>query len=128
MKNEELQFSTGLPGLDNVLKEVMPGDSFVWQVGSVENYKPFVEPLCQYVTNQEKKLIYFRFAQHPELIYGDTAAEVIQIHPERGFEKLITDIFNKIEQTGEGAYYVFDCLTELLADWNSDRMLSNFFY
>lgn len=40
MSNDKAAFSTGLPGLDNVLKEVMPGDSFVWQVGSVDNYKP----------------------------------------------------------------------------------------
>jgi len=26
-----------------------------------------------------------------------------------------------------GAYYVFDCLSDLAADWFSDRMLGNFF-
>ena len=32
-----------------------------------------------------------------------------------------------IEKFGKGAFYVFDCLSELTVDWYSDRMLANFF-
>ncbi|MGB9602306.1 MAG: PEP/pyruvate-binding domain-containing protein [Limisphaerales bacterium] len=32
-----------------------------------------------------------------------------------------------IESAGRGAFYVFDCLSDLAADWFSDRMLGNFF-
>jgi len=32
-----------------------------------------------------------------------------------------------IERAGPGAFYVFDCLSDLAADWFSDRMLGNFF-
>ena len=86
MSNDKKAFSTGLPGLDNVLKGVMPGDSFIWQVGSVDNYKPFVEPLCKNATAQGKKLVYFRFAQHPELICEGTDAEIFYNHAENGWK------------------------------------------
>jgi hypothetical protein len=32
-----------------------------------------------------------------------------------------------IEEAGRGAFYVFDCLSDLAADWYSDLMLGNFF-
>ena len=35
--------STGLAGLDSVLKGLMPGDNVVWQVDSVDDYRPFAE-------------------------------------------------------------------------------------
>ena len=50
-----------------------------------------------------------------------------ELHPEAGFENFISEIFNVIEKFGKGAFYVFDCLSELSVDWYSDRMLGNFF-
>ena len=51
----------------------------------------------------------------------------VELHPEAGFENFITEIFAVIERFGKGAFYLFDCLSELSVDWYSDRMLGNFF-
>ena len=44
MAQVSAQLSTGLPGFDRVLKGLIPGDNIVWQVGSIDDYVPFIEP------------------------------------------------------------------------------------
>ncbi|MBN1575096.1 MAG: hypothetical protein JW913_00985 [Chitinispirillaceae bacterium] len=119
--------STGLPGVDEVLRGVRPGDNIVWQVDSVVDYIPFVHPFCRNANAENRKLIYFRFADHVQLLPAEVKAEVFQLHPEDGFEDFIDEIFDTIETFGTGACYVFDSLSELAVDWYSDRMLGNFF-
>ena len=43
--NKSVQMSTGLPGLDKILFGIRSGDNIVWQVDSIDDYLPFVEPL-----------------------------------------------------------------------------------
>ncbi|MFC1500891.1 PEP/pyruvate-binding domain-containing protein [Elusimicrobiota bacterium] len=119
--------STGLPELDNVIQNVMPGDNIVWQMDSIEDYILFVHPFLSDAYKKGNKLIYFRFAEHSSLLPEGVNAEVYTLHPEDGFESFIAEIFNVIEKYGTGVFYVFDCLSELTVDWYSDRMLANFF-
>jgi pyruvate,water dikinase len=119
--------SSGLSSLDQVLGGVRPGDNIVYQVDSVDDYIPFVIPFCTKAVQEKRKLIYFRFADHPSLLPNDLPATTIHLHPEKGFENFIDEIFDIIEKSGTGACYVFDCLSELAVDWYSDRMLGNFF-
>ncbi|MCB4792069.1 MAG: PEP/pyruvate-binding domain-containing protein [Elusimicrobia bacterium] len=119
--------STGLPELDKVIQGVQPGDNIVWQLDSIEDYKLFVHPFCRDAYDKKNKLIYFRFAQHESLLPEGVQAQVYELHPEDGFETFIAEIFKVIEKNGLGAFYVFDCLSELTVDWYSDRMLANFF-
>ncbi|UCD30293.1 MAG: pyruvate, phosphate dikinase [Planctomycetota bacterium] len=123
----DTQVGTGLPGLDLVFKGLMPGDNIVWQVESVDDYLPLVKPYCEYARSKGRRLIYFRFARHEPLVPDSAGAEVHTLNPEAGFETFLTDIHNTIEAAGRGAYYVFDCLSDLAADWYSDQMLGNFF-
>ena len=127
MAEIDVQPSTGLAGLDAVLGGVMPGDNIVWQVDSIDDYRPFVEPYCRNAAQQGRRLIYFRFARHQPLTDANSGAEVHLLQPEAGFEQCITEIHRVIEDVGAGGYYLFDCLSDLPADWCSDRMLGNFF-
>jgi len=119
--------STGLKELDQVFQGVRPGDNIVFQVDSIENYVPFVHPFCREATGENRELIYFRFADHPWLLPDSVKAHVYELNPNEGFENFISTIFDVIEKFGKGACYVFDCLSDLVADWYSDRMLGNFF-
>jgi len=121
------QLSLGLPGLDRMLRGLIPGDNLVWEVDSVDDYAPFVKPYCEAALERGQKLIYFRFASHPPLVEPQAGVEIHEVRPEAGFEMFISDIHKTIEKTGRGGYYVFDCLSELAADWYSDQMLGNFF-
>jgi hypothetical protein len=127
MSSVDFHPSTGLPGMDAVLKGVLPGDNIVWQVGSIDEYQAFVTPYVQTALHENRKLVYFRFASHPPLIEKDPRVETHHLDPEDGFETFIANIHAVIEKAGYRAYYVFDCLSELAVDWYSDQMLGNFF-
>jgi len=120
-------FGTGLPGLDRTLLGLMAGDNVVWQVESVDEYLPFVRPFWEECVRQKRRLVYFRFARHRELIRDPVGGRIVRLRPEDGFERFVGEILDVIEQEGIAACYVFDWLSDLAADWYSDRMLGNFF-
>lgn len=119
--------STGLKGFDTVVNGIIAGDNIVWQMDSIEDYVPFVRPYCEFAKNNGRSLIYFRFAKHPPLIDESSGAKIYELDPENGFEAFISQIHDIIAKDGKGGYYLFDSLSDLAADWYSDRMLGNFF-
>ena len=127
MHDNVTTLSTGLPGLDKALQGLLPGDNVVWEVDSIADYVPLVEPFVIEAERQGRKLIYFRFARHASLLADGGGAVVHHLQAEGGFEKFLTEILDVIETAGRGAFYVFDCLSDLAADWFSDHMLGNFF-
>ncbi|HMF34424.1 MAG TPA: PEP/pyruvate-binding domain-containing protein [Candidatus Lokiarchaeia archaeon] len=128
MEEPAITFSTGISALDRVFLHVLPGDNIVWQVDSIEEeYLPFVHRFCENVMKEGKNLVYFRFAEHVELVPWDVPAKVFVLNPAEGFESFLSQILTIIEQQGEYTCYVFDSLSELTVDWYSDWMLGNFF-
>ena len=123
--NERL--STGLPGFDKVIKQVLPGDNIVWLVDSIEDFGPLVGPYCKNAISSGWELVYFRFGKHKPFITAEECANVIKLDPEQGFETFTTKVHNVINKFGKGHYYLFDNLSELVPAWCNDRMLGNFF-
>ena len=123
----DARLSTGLPGLDRMLKGLMTGDNVVWQVDSVDDYKPLIKPFYENALAKGKRIIYFRFARHEALVPEDCGVETCVLHPDKGFEIFIDEAHKMIEEAGLGAFYIFDCLSDLAVDWYSDRMVGNFF-
>ena len=123
----ESHLSTGLAGLDAILKGVIPGDNIVWQVDTIDEYKRFVEPYAAFARSSGRDFIYFRFAQHEPLLDQDYGAEICNLNPQKGFEAFVNEIHLTIKNHGRGGYYVFDCLSQLADDWYSDQILGNFF-
>ncbi|MEI6563790.1 MAG: PEP/pyruvate-binding domain-containing protein [bacterium] len=121
------EFSTGIPSLDTTLQSLIAGDNVVWQVNDIENYSPFVDNFIRHGLTTGAPLVYFRFAKHRQLVPETPGIDIHHVDPEAGFEKFVGEILNVIEANGRGALYVFDGLSELAADWYSDRMLGNFF-
>lgn len=126
MKPSE-KLSTGLPGFDRVIKQVLPGDNIVWLVDSIEDFEPLVRPYCKNAIGSGWELVYFRFAKHKAFITAQEGANVIELDPEQGFETFTTNVHNVINKFGKGHYYLFDNLSELVPAWCNDRMLGNFF-
>jgi hypothetical protein len=116
--------STGLAGLDAVLSGVRPGDNIVWQIESMAEYQALVKPYAAAARAGDRRLIYFRFADHPPLLTG---VETHRLDPLRGFDAFIDDLHAAIEAAGRETLYVFDCLSSLAEAWKSDRMMGNFF-
>lgn len=119
--------SSGIHGLDKILQNLRSGDNVVWEVDSVEDYLPFLRPYIQEAARLNRRLVYFRFARHAPLLDASSGAEICVVDPQDGFERFLTAILDVIERVGLGGFYVFDCLSDLAADWFSDRMLGNFF-
>ena len=123
----DFKLSTGLPGLDRLLKGLIPGDNLVWQVDDMAEFAPFVPPYCQHALNQGRKVVYFRFADHPPLVPESLPVTLRELQPKAGFEQFITQIHHNLNEAGRSAFFVFDCLSALAEAWCSDRMLGNFF-
>jgi hypothetical protein len=120
-------FSTGIVSLDSTLDGLIAGDNVVWQVDDIEDYRPFVDRFVRFGLTTRAPFVYFRFASHRQLIPETPGVQIHNVEPEAGFERFVGDILDVIESKGRGALYVFDSLSELAADWYSDRMLGNFF-
>lgn len=118
--------STGLKGLDHVLNSLKKGDNVVLQVDDIESYLHFITPFVNKAVQDGKKVIYIRFAGHPELVPNDKVKKY-SLDAKSGFESFSKQIHSIITNEGEGAYYVFDCLSDLLYAWATDLMIGNFF-
>lgn len=119
--------STGIKGLDVLITGLRAGDNVVWQIDDIKDYADLVNPFVQEALEENKKVIYMRFASHKELISPSKRIKRYELNAYAGFESFTTRINNIITQEGEGAYYVFDCLSELLSAWATDLMIGNFF-
>lgn len=119
--------STGLSGFDKVIDMLRLGDNVVWQIQSIEDYVWILKPYIEQARKDKRRLIYFRFGNHKPLITDDELSIVYHMDASEGFESFTTDIYSIIEKEGQKAFYVFDCLSDLLQFWYSDLMIGNFF-
>ncbi|MCC6145475.1 MAG: hypothetical protein IT368_16840 [Candidatus Hydrogenedentes bacterium] len=119
--------TTGLPALDELLRGIEAGDNIVWQIERLEDYRQFVLPYVERALANGRVVVYFRFGRHAALLDAQPGLKVHHVDPQAGFESFIDTIHEHIGQSGRGAFYVFDCLSDLAADWFSDQMLGNFF-
>lgn len=119
--------STGLAGLDEVLDGLRIGDNVVWRVSHLDDYARFVTPFIRSARQAGRRIIYLRFGQQPPLVEGDDTVEVVTIDARDGFESFTSAVWHQIAEHGRGAFYLFDCLSDLLRDWATDRMVGNFF-
>jgi hypothetical protein len=119
--------STGLKGFDAAIDHLRLGDNVVWQVNSINSYKEMVAPFVNQARADRRKLIYVRFGSHEPLLKEDSGFTICEIDATRGFESFATEIHRLVKEMGEKAFYVFDCLTDLLEYWYSDLMIGNFF-
>ena len=119
--------STGMKGFDKAIDMLRLGDNVVWQVDSIEDYCYVVAPYVEQARKDGRNIIYIRFGKHRQVIDDLSGIRVCEPDPAAGFEGFATIIHRIIEEEGRKAFYVFDCLTELLAFWYSDLMTGNFF-
>ena len=119
--------STGISGFDAVVDGLRLGDNVVWQTDNVEDYIRMARPFAQRALRDGRRLIYVRFGRHVAVLPDSPDIEVVHVDASRGFEYFATSIHRLVEKEGLRAFYVFDCLSELLEYWHSDLMIGNFF-
>lgn len=119
--------TTGLKGFDNILTGLRTGDNVVWQIDDIKDYLGFVSPFVKAARADGKKIIYMRFAPHKPILKKGEVDRIYELDAGGGFESFTTQVSNIIKEEGIGAYYVFDCLSDLLSAWATDLMIGNFF-
>ncbi|WP_019626909.1 PEP/pyruvate-binding domain-containing protein [Thioalkalivibrio sp. ALJT] len=124
---QQAAVSTGLEGLDHVLDGLRVGDNVVWRVDAIEDYRRFVEPFVAAARARGRTIIYLRFGRHVPLVEPGPGVKVVAIDALRGFEPFTRHVFRLITEHGRGAFYLCDCLSDLLEAWATDHMVGNFF-
>jgi hypothetical protein len=119
--------STGLRGLDKVINGLRLGDNVVWQIDQISDYLDFVQPFVKQALQDRQEVIYIRFASHPPIFEGVKGIQTYKLDAHSGFEAFSTQLNNIITKHGDGVFYVFDCLSDLLPAWANDLMIGNFF-
>lgn len=119
--------STGTPGLDRVLDGLRIGDNVVWRVSDLEDYRRFVTPFVQSAAAAGRQIIYLRFGRHAPLLQPGPGIRIVEVDAENGFESFTARIWTEVETWGRGAFYVCDCLSDLLDAWATDTMVGYFF-
>ena len=118
---------SGIPEMDHALDNIRLGDNVVWQVTKLEEFRLFLDPYVEQALGDGRNLIYVRFASHEPLVKKQPGIKIVPVELSHLFENFTVEIHNLIEQEGEEAFYVFDCLSELQTAWSTDLMMGNFF-
>lgn len=126
MKYHE-RVSTGMSGFDKTVDMLRMGDNVVWQINDLKDYLQVVEPYIAQSRKDGRKIIYLRFGSHPPVVPDAEDIRKYEVDAGQGFEQFATTIHQIVEKEGRQAFYVFDCLSELLNFWYSDLMIGNFF-
>ncbi len=120
--------TTGLTGLDTILNGLRIGDNVVWRVDDLDDYRAFVTPFLTSALAEGRRVVYIRFGRHEPLVGPDVPVTVYDLDAYRGFESFTVRLHTIIAAEGHGAFYVFDCLSDLLDAWATDAMIGNFFW
>jgi len=122
--------SSGIPGLDSILNNLTKGDNVVWLSPSIEDYSRFVTPFVKQAVHDNRKIIYFRFASHANLIPEEYRSYVNEHKLEAGvgFESFTKKVYSEVERHGKNVFYVFDSLSDLLYEWVTDAAIFSWLY
>ncbi len=126
MSSQEL-VSSGIPSLDEVIEGLRIGDNVVWQVDHLDNYIKVVRPYVQKALEEERTVVYVRFAQHKPVLDPLPSLIVKEVDPRPGFDHFSGRVNCTIEDIGPEAFYVFDNLSSLVNEWATDELVANFF-
>ncbi len=127
MEKEQQRVQSGMPGLDGIIDDLRLGDTIVWQLDTYEDYRHVAKPFVNKAKEQGQKIIYIRFGSHPPILTNTKNINVYYLKISTGFDAICARIYQIIEEEGRGAFYVFDCISDLRIQWFSDLMVSNFF-
>lgn len=125
--DKNTRVSTGIPGLDSILDGLRIGDNVVWRVDSIADYRAFVTPYVRTALQDGRRVVYMRFGRHEPLVVSAPNVVTYQLDAFQGFESFATRVHAIASEEGRGAFYVFDCLSDLLSAWATDQVIGNFF-
>ncbi|NUN97758.1 MAG: phosphoenolpyruvate synthase, partial [Candidatus Omnitrophica bacterium] len=118
---------SGNPSLDDTLLGIHLGDNVVWQVDELEDYRIFAQPFAAQAIRDGFACVYVRFAAHAPILTPQPGLEIIELDPSAGFDPFCSRLHRVIEERGRECHFVFDNISDLVAEWATDELLANFF-
>ena len=131
--DESYRISTGIDGLDQTLDYLRPSDNVTWQIESIGDYVFVATQFVAHIALTGRRIVYLRFGDHAELVHTAAlekrGANIKQytLDPGVGFETFAVQVHRVISGEEMGAFFLFDCLSELQRYWFSDLMVCNIF-
>jgi hypothetical protein len=125
--DKNTRVSTGIPGLDSILDGLRIGDNVVWRVDNIADYRAFVTPYVRAALHDGRRVVYMRFGSHEPLVASAPNVVTYQLDAVQGFESFASRVHAIATAEGRYAFYVFDCLSDLLSAWATDQVIGNFF-
>ncbi len=123
--------STGIPGLDEKIQGLHPGENVAWQIDSIADYIYVANRFVMSIARAGKRIVYIRFGSHEEIVdaqglahYGANVKKY-ELDPHVGFETFAVQVHRIISGEGSGVFFIFDCISELQKYWFSDNMVAN---
>jgi len=121
------KIKSGIPEMDQAVDSIRLGDNVVFQISGLDEFRLFAEPFVEQAIRDGRRLNYIRFAAGPPMCAPRPGLTIHEVELSPGFENFTMTIRRIIEEEGRGAFYVFDCLSELQTAWSTDLMMGNFF-
>lgn len=121
------RIKSGIESLDKVLDNIRLGDNVVMQVTSLKDFISMVVPFAKQAISDNRNIIYIRFSSHEPLLSPMEGLKIYELNANQGFEKFTVEVHEIITREGVGAFYIFDCLSDLQVAWSTDLMMGNFF-
>lgn len=123
---EDKKLNSGLPGLDKKLDYFRYGENIVYRVKHISHFTFFIERLLQQMEAEKKTVHYVTLSLEHPFDQGEECFQIHQMDPSIGFELFTLSVHDLIEQAGEEAVFLFDCLSMLQKSWSTDLMMENF--
>ncbi len=123
---EDKKLNSGLPGLDKKLDYFRYGENIVYRVKHISHFTFFIERLLQQMEAEKKTVHYVTLSLEHPFDQGEECLQIHQMDPSIGFELFTLSVHDLIEQAGEEAVFLFDCLSMLQKSWSTDLMMENF--
>ena len=120
--------ASGSDGFDRMVDWIRLGDNVVWQIDDIEGYSRLALDFARKSAADGHVTAYIRFGRHAAIIpEGEPGVLRYDLDANIGFEQFTGRVHQIITDLGLRAFYVFDCLSDLVDDWATDLMIGNFF-
>lgn len=113
--------------MDRVLDHIRLGDNVVMQVTYLDDFKKMAEAFVRQAISDKRNVNYIRFSDHEPILEPQDGLKIHRLNIASGFELFTIQVHEIVEKEGYGAFYVFDCLSDLQVAWSTDLMMGNFF-
>jgi hypothetical protein len=124
--NFDEKVNSGLSGLDQKLDYIRMGENVVFRVKHIAYFSYFAEHFLEQMEREHRVVHYISLEKELPFAVEEEYVQVHSMDPSVGFELFTLGVHDIIEQAGEGAIFVFDCLSVLQKVWSTDLMMENF--